>query len=59
VPQLDAAEVGQRNFGAEMRFAAAAVDFGLDRPHFLVSNHQNIARAAGRVEHADAGDPAP
>ena len=34
-------------------FAAPLVDLGLDRPHFLVGDDKEIARAAGRIEHPD------
>ena len=34
-------------------FAAPLVDLGLDRPHFLVGDDEEVAGAAGRVEHPD------
>jgi hypothetical protein len=32
---------------------APLVDFGLDLPHLLVGDDQEIARAAGWIEHPD------
>ena len=34
-------------------FAAPLVDLGLDRPHFLVGDDKEVARAAGRIEDPD------
>ena len=34
-------------------FAAPPVDLGLDRPHLLVGDDQEVARAAGRIEDPD------
>jgi hypothetical protein len=33
--------------------AAPPVDLSLDRTHLLVCDHQEIARAAGRIENPD------
>ena len=38
---------------APVRFAAPLVDLGLDRPHLLVGDDEEIAGAAGRVEDPD------
>ncbi len=53
VAQFDAPEVGQGNVAAPVRLAAPLVDPVLDRPNLLVGNDQEIARAAGRIEHPD------
>ena len=34
--------------------AAPLVDLGLDRAHLLVGNDEEVARAAGRLEHPDS-----
>ena len=56
VADFDAAEVGERDVGAALGFAAAAVDLRLDLAHFLVGDDEEIAGAAGGIEDADAGD---
>ena len=48
--QLDPPKIRQRDVGPPLRLAAALVDLRLDRPHLLVSDHQEIAGAAGGVE---------
>ena len=35
-------------------FAAPPVDLGLDLPHLLVGDDEEVAGAAGRIEHPDA-----
>lgn len=57
--QLDPAEVGQRDFAAPTRFATTLIDLRLNRPHLLVRDHEEIARAAGRIEDPDFRDALP
>src|SRR5437870_2597467 len=54
IAQLYAAKIRLWNFGAPVHFSAPFVDFGLNRPHFLVSNDEKIARATGRIEYANS-----
>ena len=56
VAQLDAAKVGQRELALAARLAPALVDGVLDLAQLLVGNDQKVARAAGRVEHTNAGN---
>jgi hypothetical protein len=53
VAQLDPPEVGEGDVAASVRLAAPPVDLRLDRPHFLVGDDQEVAGAAGRIEHPD------
>jgi hypothetical protein len=53
VTQFDAPKIGEGNFGAKVRFTAPPVDLGLDLPHLLVGNDEEVARAAGRIENPD------
>ena len=53
IAQLDTSEIGERDFGTAPGLAAPLVDFGLDRPHLLVGDDEEVARAGGRIEHPD------
>src|SRR5262245_21315853 len=57
--KFDTSEIGDRNFGPPIRFTATFVDLGFDRPHFLISNNEEISRTAGGVEHPNAGNALP
>src|ERR1700694_1569658 len=54
VAHFDAAKVGQRDVSAAFCFAASPINFGFNRPHFLVSDDQKVTRTASRVEYPDS-----
>ena len=56
VAQLDASKIGDWDVGGAPDVAAQAVDFGLDGPQLFVGDDEEISRAAGGIEDADAGE---
>jgi hypothetical protein len=49
VTQFDPSEVSQGD--SQVWLSATPINLGLDRSHFFVGSHQEVARAAGRIEH--------
>ena len=55
IPQFDAPEIGEGDGGGPAGFAAPPVDLVLNGAHFLVGDHQKIARSTGGIKDPDSG----
>jgi len=56
VAQFDAAKVGEREGAGLIGLAEAAVDLGFEGAELFGGDDEEIARAAGGIEDADAGE---